>query len=155
MLNFSFVRLSLLLFFWWLQNDQWSEMNDMHIKQNRSICTLICKKPDVSTVRIYKNIKVQFMAFLWGHPVWPCTIQYTFGCLQIFHVLPSAVMFGYSTFYVHVLYVGSRFDFVENLLKLQIFCFPRLATRHQVWSSRRRSTSGVKSGDPIHPSWAA
>ena len=28
------------------------------------------KKPDVSTFRICQNMKVLFMAFLWGHPVY-------------------------------------------------------------------------------------
>ena len=54
-------------------------MRDLHIKQNRSICTLICKKPDVSTVRVCKRIKVQFMAFLWGHPVfWENKVEQIF-----------------------------------------------------------------------------
>ena len=44
-------------------------MNNLHIKENRNICTLICTNPDVSTFHICKNIKVYFMAFLWRHPV--------------------------------------------------------------------------------------
>jgi len=69
MLLFSFARFSLLLRFFLLQNDQSSDMNDLHIKQNRSICALVCKRLDVSAFRVCQNMEVWFMAFLWGHPV--------------------------------------------------------------------------------------
>ena len=41
-------------------------MYDLHIKQNRNICSLIYEKK-VSTFRIFQNINIYFMAFLWGH----------------------------------------------------------------------------------------
>ena len=87
---FSCVRFSLLLRFLCIQNDQWSDINDFRIKQNRSICTLIYNKLGVSTFRIFQNIKVYFMAFLWGHPVC-CAVWYKITWLQYL-----AVFLGYT-----------------------------------------------------------
>ena len=79
----------------------------MHIKQNRNICTLICKKSDVSIFRIFQ--------------IWRFSLWHSYGDAKIFHCSFKIIIFikiflGQS--------INSGHDLGEHnaCFELEIFC---------------------------------